>query len=84
MPDNAALARLAGQALGGLRPDLAEAASHYSGHASVGDAGKAERELGWRAGPLGGALCEAVAWHREQERAAREAAQAAREPEAGQ
>ncbi len=79
-----ALARLAGRALGGLRPDLAEAASHFAGGVTAGDAGKAERELGWRASPLADALREAVAWHQEQERAAREAEKTAREPEAGQ
>jgi dihydroflavonol-4-reductase len=76
------LARLLGRLAARVRPDLAEAASHYSGGAVVGDVAEAERELGWRPAPLAAALREAVDWHMEQERLRREAARAAREPAA--
>jgi nucleoside-diphosphate-sugar epimerase len=75
----AGLARLAARSLRRLRPDLAQTAHWMAGHTHLGDAAKAERELGWHAGPLAPALRASVDWHIEQERLALEAQRAARE-----
>jgi nucleoside-diphosphate-sugar epimerase len=75
----AAWARLTARALERVRPDWAEAASHYAGRACPADGTQAERNLGWRAERLNEALRASVRWHPEQERLRRAAARMARE-----